>query len=469
MKKILKWGMLLFCFSSVCFADDINTDISANIVLLSLNDAILMTFENNKDIKIQEQEINAANAEIIGAKSQFLPKFGASAGYTYNESILPIPQQFAQGEDKDIGIFTGYNNDNQVNFSLTEQIYNGGASYANLKQSEIRLKIQKETLRAKKQYAEFETKRLYYGLLLAYETERITEDLLNQAQTHYEDVKKKYEQGTASRFDALQSKVQVSKVLPEVVRSKNAIDLIETDLKKLLGLKMSNSIKLEDKLDYSLVELNESNFLETAYLQNPEMILKSLGVDMGQWAIKMARAGWLPQVDAGFGYMFRSDSWGDMFNERHSNWNAGIKVSMSIFDGFSTKAKVEEARARYAQADLAKQDMNDQIIVSVRRACLDLKEAKAIIDCQKDNIEEAKEALRISEISYDNGEGTNLDILDAQVSLSQIEKNLSEGIYDYLMAKAYLDRTMGFDFNSESLNANSENSNQTGKDLGGSK
>jgi len=46
-------------------------------------------------------------------------------------------------------------------------------------------------------------------------------------------------------------------------------------------------------------------------------------------------------------------------------------------------------------------------------------------------------------VRYDNGEGTNLDVLDAQVSLSQIETNLSQGIYDYIMAVAYLDMVMG--------------------------
>ena len=56
---------------------------------------------------------------------------------------------------------------------------------------------------------------------------------------------------------------------------------------------------------------------------------------------------------------------------------------------------------------------------------------------------EAKDALRIAEIGYDNGVTTNLDVLDTQVSLSQVEKNLAEGIYDYLIARAQLDRVMG--------------------------
>ncbi|MFA7705978.1 MAG: TolC family protein, partial [Candidatus Omnitrophota bacterium] len=81
--------------------------------------------------------------------------------------------------------------------------------------------------------------------------------------------------------------------------------------------------------------------------------------------------------------------------------------------------------------------------VDVRQACLDLKQAEQVINSQKDNVGQAKEALVISKISYDNGEAKNLDVLDAQVSLSQIETNLSQGIYDYLMAQAELDRTLG--------------------------
>ena len=125
---------------------------------------------------------------------------------------------------------------------------------------------------------------------------------------------------------------------------------------------------------------------------------------------------------------------------------------MSIFDGFSTKAKVDAAKARYAQANLSKENISDQIAVDIRQGCLDLKQAQAIIDSQKDNVGEAREALRIAGVSYDNGENTNLDVLDAQLALSQAEENFVQGIYDYLMAKAYLDRTMGEAYLKEAKN-----------------
>jgi outer membrane protein TolC len=173
------------------------------------------------------------------------------------------------------------------------------------------------------------------------------------------------------------------------------------------------------------------------------MILRLLGIDMKKWGIETARASAMPQVNASFDYTYLSNNVGQMFNYKHSNWNAGIVVTIPLFDGFSTVAKINEARHRYEQSILEKEDIRDQTAVDVRRACLDLKKANSIINSQKSGIEEAREALKISYISFDNGVGTNLDVLDAQVSLSQIEKNLAEAIYDYLMARAYLDKTLG--------------------------
>jgi outer membrane protein TolC len=450
MKKAARYIILvIFCLNLAAPCALCEEAKPAREFTLSLEDAIIIAFKNNKDIQIQEEEIMASRANIVGARSQFLPDLNLNTGYTRSGAILAVPLK----AKKDPGIFMGYKNANSVDVSLSESVYNGGASIANFNQAKLDLQVQQETLRARKLDTEFEAKRLYYGLLLAYETKRITEELVGNAQDHYEDVKHKFEQGTSSRFDLLQSKVQVSLLIPELVKAKNAIDLIMADLKKLLGLKMQDLITLrDDHLEYSLMEIKENEFLKEAYLDKPEMTLKSLGIDIGRWSIEMAKSGWRPQLNADLDYSYKSNDLSDMFNNRHNNWYAGVSLTIPIFDGFSTKAKVDAARARYAQANLAKENLVDQIAVDIRQGCLDLGQAEAIINSQKDNIEEAKEALGISIISYDNGVGTNLDVLDSQVSLAQVEQNLSQGIYDYLMAGAFLDRTMGKSFLREAKN-----------------
>ncbi|MCX5705700.1 MAG: TolC family protein [Candidatus Omnitrophica bacterium] len=413
-------------------------------ISLSLDTAIYIAFANNKDIRIQEQELDVSKAKILGARSEFLPTVNVGTGYTRNGAVLKYTS--TANPKKDPGIFTGYENNNLLSATVNQTVYNGGANVANFKQSLLGLDTSEVTLRAKKLDVEFEAKRLYYGLLLAYETERIAQELVDQAQAHYEDVQHMYEQGTASRFDLLQSKVAVSKLVPELVKAKNSIDLIKADLKKLLGFKMQDNISVDERLQYTQIEIKEGEFLKEAYLNQPEMILKSLGIDIDKWSIQMAKAGWRPQVNASGTYVYQSNDWSDMVNSRHGNWQAGVSVNFPIFDAWSSKAKVDEAKAKYRQAILAKANVSDQIALDIRQACLDLRQSEAIIESQRENVDEAKEALRISIVSFENGVGTNLDVLDSQTSLAQVQQNLSQGIYDYLMAEAFLDRTRAKSF-----------------------
>ncbi len=410
---------------------------------LSFADAVSLAFKNNKDILIQESQIKAAKAKILRAQGEFLPKVNVNSGYTHRDSVMNLGSSQTNNLDKDLGVFVGYEDEKKVGISIEQPIFEGGRNIAALKQAKLKLKVQQENLRALKLAVEFETQRLYYGILLAYETERIAQELLKQAKSHYEIVKRKFEEGASSRFDLLQSKVQVSKVVPQFVRAQNAKELILSEFKKLVGLRTKDPVALKDQLTYSLIDLNEESLLRIAYRKRPELIIRALEINIGEEDISAAKAAGRPRVNAGFNYEYKSDDIEDIFNSKHNNWNAGLSISLPLFDGFSAKAKVDEAKARYRQAELSEEDMQETVALEVRKAVLSLIQAQAIVESQQDSLEEAREAVRIAEVRYDNGGGTNLDVLDAQVSLSQIENNLNQGIYDYIMGNAYLNRIMG--------------------------
>ncbi|MDD5422402.1 MAG: TolC family protein [Candidatus Omnitrophica bacterium] len=433
---------LLFLISSitprVC-CQEVARDNS--IMELSLKDAVRIAYLNNNQIQIQEEEVEIAKANILAAQGNFMPIVNVGAGYTYNDSVL-YSGKIREG-NKDTRIFTGYKSDNVLNITVNESIFNGGANIANLAQAKLGLKVQQETLRARKLDVEFETKRLYYGVLLAYEAERIANDLVNRAKVHYDDVKNRFDQGAVSKFELLQSSVQVSKLIPDLVKARNDVELITAELKKLLSVDLDIPIWLRGKLYYSPVEIKEKEFLSEAYKNKPEMILKMLGINISKWAIEYAKAGYYPQVNATGNYSYRSNDVANMVNPRHDNWNIGATVTFMLFDGFSTTAKIKEAKAKYAESYLQKEDTVQQTAVDIKQACLDMAKSESIIKSQKDSVVEAKEALYISEIGYDNGVTTNLDVLTSQVSLGQVETYLAQGTYDYIMAKAQLYRTMG--------------------------
>lgn len=415
---------------------------------LSIRESVNTAIRNNRSIQIQEEEVQYARANILYAKALFLPTLTASYGYTLNDAVPSVAD--SPTYRKDPQIFFGYKNNNVTSLALQETIYNGGANIANLEQAKLNLKAQEETLRQTKLEIEFETKRLFYGLLLAYETRRIAKDLVDRAQAHYEEVAARFNQGTASKFDVLQSKTQVAREMPQLIQAENAIDLLMVEFKKLLVLKMSSNINVVGELKPNEIEIKEDQFLQEAYSKNPQMILKLLGIDINKWAIEYAKSGWLPQINATAGGSYTSNNFSEMINSRQSLWNIGVTASIAIFDGFATKAKVDEAKAKYNQSTLQKDDIIDQIAVDIKSACLDLKKSKTVIDTQRAAIVEAKEALRLSEVRYANGVGINLDIFDSQVALAQVEQSLAQGIYDYIMAKSQLDLTMGREFSEKS-------------------
>jgi len=432
MSAVVFFGLFILPFTVPGYGYSKGADVKVNqeAAALSLEDTIMIAFQSNKDIQIQEKSIAVARANIMDARSKFLPHVNLDFSYTAYDKV------YAQN------IFTGYLNDNIIGLSMTESIYNGGANLANFRQAQLGLKVQEETLRAKKLDVEFEAKRLYYGLLLAYETERIARELVDQAQEHYGNVKDKFRRGTVSRFDVLQSKVQVSLLMPQLVEAQNDVYYIKAELNKLLGRKVDLPIEPKEKLTYGVIEIKEDEFLKTAYLQKPELILKELGIDISKWSIMMAKSGYRPDISVSAGYSYRSNNLAKIFHKDQMNWDVGVSVTVPIFEGFSTKAKVNAAKAEYEQAALSRDNLYDQIAVDIKKGCLDLNRAGTIIDSQKDNVGEAREALRIAEVSYDSGVAINLDVLDAQVSLAQIQTNLAQGIYDYLIAEAFLDRNM---------------------------
>jgi outer membrane protein TolC len=413
----------------------------------TIKEAIRVAILNNKSVQIQEEELACSKGNVLYAVSQFLPKVNLEYDFKYTEAVLDTKP--APGHRKDTRIFTGYKSDNYAAVGIDETVYNGGANIATFRQAKLQVKAQEESLRSTKLGVEFETKRLFYGVLLAYETKRIAADLVEQARAHYDKTKQMFDQGTASKFDVLQSKTQVSRTIPQLVNAQNAIDLLLEELKKEMGVDMLSPIDVAGTLGHRPIKIDEAAFLKEAYAGNPDIIMNLLGIDISRWAIEFAKSGWYPQVSAKANFNYRSDDIVNMINNTHGNWYMGVKTSVAAFDGFATKAKVDEANARYNQSKLEEMNTIDQVTLDIKNACINMANAQAVIDAERDSVDEAKEALRLSEVRFANGVGINLDVFDCQVSLAQIEQYLAQGIYDYIVGKAQLDRSLGREFTGE--------------------
>ena len=103
--------------------------------LSSPEDAIKIAFRNNKDVQIEEYGLKIASADILNAKSEFLPKVNFNSGYTHNGAVPSSPD--TTGSKKDNRIFFGYKDNNMMGVSVNDTIYNGGANLAALRRRSL--------------------------------------------------------------------------------------------------------------------------------------------------------------------------------------------------------------------------------------------------------------------------------------------------------------------------------------------
>ena len=134
----------------------------------------------------------------------------------------------------------------------------------------------------------------------------------------------------------------------------------------------------------------------------------------------------------------------DLDHDIHG-WNAGAQLSWDIFDGMLTHGKVIQAKALYEKSRTDVEDRGRQIELEVRTAYSDFIEAQEVLDSQKTVQEEAEEALREAKARADAGTGTQLDVLDAETSLTQARTTQVQALHDYDTARARLERAIGAD------------------------
>ena len=168
-----------------------------------------------------------------------------------------------------------------------------------------------------------------------------------------------------------------------------------------------------------------------------------------QEAIVTAKAGSKPTLGLFAGYVAHNSIIYDDFRHDVSGAIAGVQLSWNMYDGGQTKGKILQARALQEKAGLELDDARRRIQLQVRTAYSTFLEAREVLESQKKVLEQAEESLRLAGSRYEAGTGTQLDVLDAQTSLTEARTTQIQALYEYSVARAKLERAIGRDIPQE--------------------
>ena len=196
---------------------------------------------------------------------------------------------------------------------------------------------------------------------------------------------------------------------------------------------------IEGKLHAERKQVNIEQAITTALARRPEIHQFEIQEQIGEKQIKIARAGNKPMFSTFGNYVF-NDSESQVFG---TAWNVGVRIQVPIFDGFATRAQVNQARINLDQLRTNKDQILDSIKLETKAAVFDLQEAQKLIEVQEGIVEQAAEALRIANAQHEIGLITGVELTDIEMSYTQAQVNQLQAIHDYIVAVARVERAMG--------------------------
>ena len=434
-KKILTTISLFI----VCFA------ISGAETVLTVDKVREMALESNRRYLSAKQEIDRSEGNYISARSGAMPEISLSGRYTRN---LTTRDLFFAGEKIPISL----NNDFSLSLSLAQPLYVGGKVGAALQIAKFYRGYTSEKLEEVKANIIFGAESMFYSAILAESSRDVLQKAFEQLSYNLDVVEKYYKQGMISEYELLRARVEKSNLEPQLIASQSEVNLSQKRLKSFLGLSLEAEIRLTaDMGDTSLTSLPSLDSLLTQALHNrPEVKQADYQKRAYDKAVRIAKGNWLyPTIGVGVNYDLSASSDDFRLSRRNTSqsWSASLMFSIPLFDGGRTIGEVRKARVDYYQAMLTEQQTFDDVRLEVEQAYDNLMTAKKALEMQKETIAQAEEGMRISNLRYQSGIGTQLEVLSAQTALTNARTNLAGATYNFRLAKSALKKAVSYEIN----------------------
>ena len=409
-------------------------------VALNLDDAMLRAFQTNPTVSIAQYELDSARASYNAARQS--RGISITASHTtqrggYDDNIVKKTDATGAWTGE---YWKGIGNSHSNGLTASLPIFTGGKLKGNIKQAKAN--YQYNQVGVQRTYNEMRSTVTdgYFTMLQADNMQKLSAESVARLEDHLKNVQAQYDVGVVAKADVLRSQVELADAKQTLIQAENSYQLAEASLNKIVGLPMDTNLKLDNLLVYNAYDKTMDDCLAYAAEHRPELMQAKYSVDAAKGALMVARSGHMPQVAANASQSWSDNNWP---GDEKGNWGVGVNVSMNVFDTGVTLSKIHGAEADLKKAEETYRNTVDSVNLDVRSNYLGLREAEKRIGTTKLAVEQADEDYRIAQLRYMSGVGTNTDVLDAQVALTQAKTNYTKALYDYNTSKTALETSIG--------------------------
>ena len=439
-------------------------------VELDMRRCVEMTLCQNPQVIVAEADVEAARAKIGQAKSGLYPQLKVDTAFVHLEpnepsigglastmSVLSGPIQVAGAFLSPSGpnvATVGYalfeslltpgmpsipTDMRRDHFGATQVLYAGGQIRAAMRASKFLAESEEWRRQATLDGLEFQAKKAYTDVLLARAMARVTRESVITFERHLTDAEQMLEVGIISNFEVLRAKTERGARQSEAATAANAQRLALVNLRRVIGLPQDTPVRLTGTLDWQPVPGTAPDLVALALDHRPEVLALRKGIEAAGQNVKRVKGQYRPRVAATADF-HNTDRGGTTALD---GWTLAVGAELDLYQGGLRKHAKAEAKARLKGLEHQLLDVEQLVELDVRNACIQIEDAMAKIRREKGTVELGREGLRLAEVRFQEGVGTQAETLDAELALTHAETQLVLALHTYTVAHAALERAVG--------------------------
>lgn len=421
----------------------------AQVRQLTMDDAVKLALDKNRDLQVATLETAKSAQKVQEARGYALPTVAASAQYLYyfNKQVSFLPGSFVGLGDDQLATFrVGGSNAFLGGVAVSQPLFQASVR-SGIRAAQLDESATTEALTDVRASVVTDVKKAYLDVLITQELLRLQQQSIARNEQALKDARSLLAQGRASRVDTLRAFVTVENLRPTLIQLTNRIGITKTVLKRTMGLDEREDIDLQDSLRYDaalFVSPGTDAFLD-AVQARPEVRRLELIEKLNREQVALQIAEKQPKLSA-IG-LAQSQSQANNFQLGDYRWPVssylGLQVSVPIFTGFRTNARIQQAQITRRQSETQLTNLKEVVRAQVKIGLANVQEASLRIQTQQQTIGVAELGYRITRDRWKQGIASRLDLSDAELSLTQAKSNYLQAVYDYLTATVELDKVLG--------------------------
>ena len=442
--------------------------------VLTLDQAIRIALSENIAVRVADKDIERAEYARKGTYASLFPQVDGSSSYsrTIKKQVMYMDfdmSSFGGGgaDSGDEGVETkasgGGRSSNGGGIEVGRwNTYSAGIQasmplvnaqlWKSIKISGQDVELAVEKARSSRLETVTQVKQAFYGVLLAKEAFNVYKEVYENALDNFTQTEKKYNADKASELEYQRAKSTVQNAIPNVYDAENAVVLGLWQLKAVMGVDLDEDIDVAGSLmDYSQTMLRDIVENDDVSLER-NSTMRQLAIQAEELAntVKMQQYASLPSLALSFSYSLNAMANDYKFSTY--NWSpysaAGLSLSIPIFAGGRRTNAIRQTQNQRDQLLLQTENTERQLKVAIRQYLNQMETAMKNFSAAESGVETARKAYDIATKSYNLGRSTITELNDAQLALTQALLAQSQSVYNFVVAKANLEQTLGKDIES---------------------